>query len=85
MINKDLFDEIDINLGEITDFKISEIDESLNKINYKSNGINKEILLSDKSNKILLQCFLYCGEHFKRYSHLATCLLSLLFYHNPHL
>ncbi len=68
----DLWDEIEEDLGEVTDFELRTC-ESQNTpfvINYKSNGQPKQIYLSNY--KMVLQSLVYCIEHFsviKKYKH----------------
>lgn len=67
LINNELFNKIELELGEITGFEIVE-KAGWNELNYCSNGVQKQIISTDKSNKILLQCFIYCCQS---YSHKA--------------
>ena len=70
-----LFHKIENDLGEITDFEILD-NKGLVEINYKSNGMQKQILLTDKSKKIVLQSFVYCLRTFTHCFLLSICLLS---------
>ena len=64
-IDKNVWYQIEEDLGEITDFEVLPSPETKHtpfKINYKSNGVSKTIYVS--SFKTLLQSFLYCLEEF---------------------
>ena len=58
-----LFYEIESLLGDISDFEIINRGNHV-EIKYKSNGVEKSIFNTDTSNKILIQCYLYCMSHF---------------------
>ena len=65
LINKEIWDKIEKDLGEITDFEITLTTDSTYtpvKINYKSNGIPQTIYLSDL--KMWLHSLTYCCEAF---------------------
>ena len=62
-IDKELFYNIELELGEITDFKL-DINEKSVEIKYKSNGIEKSIYSNDVSMKMFIQSFLYCAKIF---------------------
>lgn len=64
LINKELWYKIEDELGEISDFEIVDKNDLI-EINYKSNGTQKHIYISDRTKKILLQCFLYASIEFK--------------------
>ena len=61
LLNKELWYQIEENLGEVTDFEIRG-----NDIHYKSNGVSKVIYKNktDAGMKIFLQAFTYCAEQF---------------------
>jgi len=63
ILNKKVFYQVEDDLGIVTDFEIVNTKDSI-EINYKSNGKEKKIISTDKSCKILLQCFIYCASHF---------------------
>lgn len=61
LINKEVWDSIESNLGTIADFQISESTESKRlpfKITYTTNGLPKTIYFSDY--KLILQSLIYC-------------------------
>lgn len=77
-INKELWYEIEEDLGEITDFEIhTDLTESeyiKAEIRFKSNGIDKVIAFADNNLKFLIQCAYYISEiqsPLKRYKHVS--------------
>jgi hypothetical protein len=59
LLDKELWYQIEENLGEITDFEIKE-----NDIHYKSNGVSKIIYKTNDDMKLFVQSFMYCMEQF---------------------
>ena len=63
VIDKKLWDEIDNNLGEVSDFNMSEQDGHI-IINFKTNGVEKQIVSNDLSMKNFIQSLAYCANAF---------------------
>jgi hypothetical protein len=63
ILNKELFNKIEEELGEVTDFNIELKNGSLH-LTYKSNGTERTIINTDLSGKILIQSFIYCSNAF---------------------
>jgi hypothetical protein len=63
LINMKVWEEIDKELGEITNVEL-EHHEGYSTLKYKSNGIIKHIYATDKNMKILVQSFMYCMKEF---------------------
>ena len=64
VINRKLWDEIEEDLGEVTDFEIVS-EKGLTEIKYKSNSIPKSILINGENSVLpFLQSFLYCKKVF---------------------
>jgi len=59
----DLFNSIEDELGEITDFESSRSATDL-IFKYKSNGHEELIADSHLSGKMLIQCIIYCSRRF---------------------
>ena len=59
LLNKELWYQIEENLGEVTDFKIKG-----NDIHYKSNGVQKIIYKNNDDMKLFVQSFMYCSGQF---------------------
>ena len=62
---RELFNLIDEELGEITDFKIIRSKKDLT-FKYKSNGEEQTIVDSHVNGKMLIQCIVYCSKRFAR-------------------
>lgn len=75
-INKQLWNEIEEDLGDITDFEIhtglTEFEYIKTEIRFKSNGVAKVIASSGDMYKHLIQCAYYIGalqSPIKKYKH----------------
>ena len=62
---RDLFNLIDEQLGEVTDFEVSRYENDL-IIKYKSNGEMKEMITNHIDGKQFIQCIVYCSKRFAR-------------------
>lgn len=63
LTGKVLFNQIEEELGEVTDFEMVEVGDGV-EIRYKSDSIDKKIYGSPSEGfkKQLLQCYLYCAK-----------------------
>ncbi len=63
ILNEKLWNEIEENLGEVSDFEIIQTEEGI-EIHYQSNGIPKVIYSTDKEMRDFIHSFIYCANAF---------------------
>ena len=61
----ELFNSVEEELGEITDFEISRTDTDL-IFKYKQNGEDKIMITNNLDGKFFIQCIVYCSKRFAR-------------------
>jgi len=79
LFNRELWDEIEEDLGEVTDFEIirdsGKNDLMPSEIRFKSNGVDKLMACNDSNFKFFIQCAYYVTElktPFKKYTHSSS-------------
>jgi hypothetical protein len=63
ILDLELFEKIDRQLGEVTDFDLKKTSKGI-ELHYKSNGIPKIIYQNSDDMKAFVQSFIYCSNSF---------------------